>query len=107
MIQIILLNLLLTLPLLAQAQSAFPQVDGKCPWRTMKSGDYCVPYERPYGGSQSYIVKQGNSCPYGYFESGAYCRKSVGDKPESIPREPGKDCPYKWHKAGDYCWKGE
>ena len=106
MIQIILLNLLLTLPILALAQSPVPQIDGECPSFTMKSGDYCVPKKGPDGGYTSYIVKQGNSCPFGYYKSGDYCWKGAGDKPESIPRESGKDCPHRWYKSGDYCWKG-
>lgn len=89
------------------AQIPVPQVNGKCPSYTMKSGDYCVPSLKPGGDTESYIVRNGRSCPYGYFKSGDYCRKGAGDAPESIPREPGKDCPYKWYKSGDYCWKGK
>ena len=107
MFQIIIINLLLTLPIMVLAQSAVPQIDGKCPWGTMKSGDYCVPKVQPGGGHHSYILKSGNNCPYGYQNVGeSYCMKGAGNEPESIPREPGKNCPYKWYKSGNYCWKG-
>lgn len=100
------LILLLALSLTAAAQSPVPRVGKHCPAFTSKSGDYCVPKVRSDGSTDSYIVKSGNSCPYGYYGDGNYCRKGVGDKPESIPRESGKDCPHKWYKSGNYCWKG-
>jgi hypothetical protein len=106
MFQIIILNLILTLPYLAVAQSPVPQINGDCPSSTMKSGDYCVPKKRPNGTTTSHIVRNGRSCPSGYFKEGPYCWKGAGDAPESIPREKGKDCPHKWYKSGHYCWKG-
>jgi len=107
MFKSIICTVLLTLPLLAIAQSPVPQINGSCPTGTMKSGDYCIPRLLPGGGQNSYIVKSGNSCPRGYLNaSDGYCMKGAGAAPESIPRSPGKDCPYQWYKSGDYCWKG-
>jgi hypothetical protein len=75
MIQIILLNLLLRLPILALALNPVPQSNGDCPSYTMKSGDYCVPKKRLGGGTTNYIVRNGSSCPFGYFKEGNYCWK--------------------------------
>ena len=97
---------MLSIAFAASAQTPVPQVNGKCPTFTMKSGDYCVPRVQPDGGTTNYIEKSGKSCPFGYFKEGGFCRKGAGDAPESIPREARKDCPYKWYKSGDYCRKG-
>jgi hypothetical protein len=78
MFQIIILNLLLTLPILTLAQPPFPQIDGKCPAYTSKSGDYCVPKVDANGETSNYIVKSKNSCLNGYYNSGDWCRKGVG-----------------------------
>lgn len=78
MFQIIILNLLLTLPILTLAQPPFPQIDGKCPAYTSKSGDYCVPKVDANGETSNYIVKSRNSCLNGYYNSGDWCRKGVG-----------------------------
>ena len=52
MFQVVILSLLVTLPVLALAQSPFPQVDGKCPpYTSTKSGDYCVPMVDANGGA--------------------------------------------------------
>ena len=106
MFQIIILNLLLTLAYLTVAQSPVPQINGNCPNYTYKSGDFCIPKRQPDGSTESYIVSQGDSCPFGYFKRDAYCVKGAGDKPESIPRESGKNCPFGWYKSGSYCRKG-
>jgi hypothetical protein len=42
MLQIIILNLLLTLPILALAQNPIPRQGNSCPTGWRKSGKYCV-----------------------------------------------------------------
>jgi hypothetical protein len=63
MLQIIILNLLLTLPILALAQTPIPRQGDSCPTGTYRSGDYCKPIKSDpdqaipsEGGSQGITV---------------------------------------------------
>tara|TARA_R110000823_G_scaffold307901_1_gene431297 strand:- start:973 stop:1287 length:315 start_codon:yes stop_codon:yes gene_type:complete len=101
MIQILLLNLLLILPILALAQDAVPQSNGDCPTGYRSSGDYCKPFTTT--ADQIIIQKSGNTCPTGYYTSGNYCKRLSSSDRDALPKESGKVCPTGWRKAGDYC----
>jgi hypothetical protein len=60
MLQIIILNLLLTLPILALAQSPIPHQGDFCPTGTYRSGDYCKPIKSD--PDQVIIQKSGSAC---------------------------------------------
>jgi hypothetical protein len=101
MFQIIILNLLLTLPILALAQSPIPRQGDSCPTGTYKSGDYCKPIKS--NSDQVIIQKSGNDCPTGFYSSGSYCKRINSSDREALPGDSVKNCPTGWRKSGDYC----
>jgi hypothetical protein len=101
MLQIIILNLLLTLPVLALAQNPIPRQGKSCPTGTYRSGDYCKPIKSD--PDQVIIQKSGSNCPTGFYSSGNYCKRISGSDREAIPRERGNKCPTGWRKSGEYC----
>ena len=103
MFQIIILNLLLTLPILALAQEPVPRVDGDCPVGYTRSGDFCKPLSTNQTTDRDVIEKRGSNCPTGYRRSGSgHCKQSWGSDQTAIPKA-GKDCPVGYSSSGKYC----
>jgi hypothetical protein len=103
MFQILLLNLFLTLPILAHAQDAVPQSNGDCPVGYRSSGDFCTPLNIGKLGEDGVIEKRGNSCPPGYRNSGdGHCRQFANSDIHALPKS-GRDCPTGYRSSGDYC----
>ncbi|MEZ5571064.1 MAG: hypothetical protein R3E64_03485 [Halioglobus sp.] len=103
MLRIITVNLMLTLPILALAQSdVVPKIDGKCPTGYRDGqGAYC------YGSksrSSNAISKTDGKCPTGYRDGkGAYCY-SGKSAPDVINKVGGK-CPTGYRDGkGAYCY---
>jgi len=48
------------------------------------------------------IVREGASCPPGYYRSGEYCTPSSQDTKPAISRQ-GSSCPPNYYRNGDYC----
>ena len=103
MIQILLLNLLLTLPILALAEDAIPQSNGDCPAGYTASGDFCKPLNIGNSGEADVIEKRGVNCPPGYDKSGdGHCKQSWNSDTKKLPKS-GNDCPTGYSSSGDYC----
>ena len=103
MFQIIILNLLLTLPSLALAQAPVHQVDGQCPTGYRPSGDFCTPISSGNGDKQQVVEKKGGSCPPGFQSSGpAHCKQMWNSDAEAVTKS-GSTCPTGYRKSGDYC----
>ena len=103
MFQIILLNLLLTLPILAMAQSPVLQVDGQCPIGYRPSGDFCKPISSSNSNTQPIVEKQGGSCPPGFQASGPnHCKQMSNSDAEAMTRS-GSNCPSGYRRVGEYC----
>jgi hypothetical protein len=51
------------------------------------------------------IERIGESCPIGYWRSGAYCVQSPGllRRRQALPAYGPGDCPIGWHKTANYC----
>ena len=103
MFQIIVLSLLLTLPIMAPAQTPIPRQGDSCPTGTYKSGDYCKQFSSSEKRGDTIIQKSGSDCPTGFYSSGDYCKRFNSSDREAIPREKGAKCPTGWRKSGDYC----
>jgi len=48
------------------------------------------------------IVREGATCPPGYYRSGEYCTPSSQDTKPAISRQ-GASCPPNFYRNGDYC----
>ncbi len=53
-------------------------------------------------GSNAPIVRQGSTCPPGYYRNGEYCQPGAGAKEPAISRE-GSVCPPGYYRNGAYC----
>jgi len=51
------------------------------------------------------IVRVGDSCPLGYWSSGAYCVPSPGavETRQALPDPSDGDCPFGFYRSGRYC----
>tara|TARA_R110002072_G_scaffold186647_1_gene343441 strand:- start:293 stop:610 length:318 start_codon:yes stop_codon:yes gene_type:complete len=103
MIKFILLNLLLTLPILALAQSAIPKVGNKCPSGYQDGkGAYC--YNSSRTDNSKTVPKTDSRCPGGYRDGkGAYCYGK--DTSQDVITKVGNKCPSGYRDGkGAYCY---
>jgi|694.fasta_scaffold18191_2 hypothetical protein len=61
---------------------------------------YWVPSKS--GNSRRAIVKKGNRCPLGFYDSGIHCVSSPGNEREAI-QNVGKSSSLGWFSSGSYC----
>jgi hypothetical protein len=89
------------------------QGNGKCPFGTSRSGDYCRAWRNANntGGTTSsynYVEKSGSRCPLGYGNTrGPWCYQRNKDEVPAAgtTTRKGSGCPLGYSKRGDYCVK--
>lgn len=52
------------------------------------------------------IIREGPTCPAGYYRSGVYCLPSSQDSTRDALVRSGPTCPAGFYRSGSYCLRG-
>lgn len=57
--------------------------------------------------AQGVIAAVNGECPFGWSQSGGYCKPMFSEQNGAVVTAVGGNCPLGWHRSGSFCTPGQ